>query len=102
MWKDYRGDLEQGLQEYGMHLLRIDLVFPVIYVLAAMSAIALLTRQAGTEASKWHLLLFTLPVLGGAFDWAENFMHISLLQRVGTLDEFSLQSVRLGSSVIRI
>jgi hypothetical protein len=71
-------------------------VFPVVYVLAVMSAVALLTRQTGEEPSRSHLLLFVLPILGGLFDWAENVKHINLLHEALKLGGFDNDTLRAG------
>lgn len=89
LWDNYSGSIESAVHEYRMHLLRLDFVFPVVYVIFLLSAIASLTNEPGKDPSKSVLILFQLPVLGGIFDWAENLMHITGLQGVKSIEDLN-------------
>ena len=95
-WTSPDLSMETVVQNYRRHLIQLDLVFPVAYVLFVMSAVALLTSRTGEEPGGWDLLLFVLPILGGLFDWAENLKHIQLLQEALTLGGFDNDTLRAG------
>lgn len=95
LWDNYSGSIESAVHEYRMHLLGLDVVFPVIYVVLLMSAIARLTKELDKRPSNWVLMLFLLPVVGGIFDLAENYMHISMLQGAKSVED--LYNIPAGS-----
>ncbi|MFQ5906655.1 MAG: hypothetical protein ACE5JA_08785, partial [bacterium] len=96
-WGEYTGSIESAVQNYRVHLLTLDTVFPVVYVILLLSAIAVLTKEPEKEPPDWVLILFLLPVLGGVFDLAENFMHIHiLLESVGDLGSMPGDLIRLS------
>jgi hypothetical protein len=75
------GGVENAIQKSFSCLTR-DMAFPFAYVVLCISSVALLTKDGDKQPSTWVLVLFLLPVLAGAFDWAENLMRMHLLRGV--------------------
>ncbi|UCG12915.1 MAG: hypothetical protein JSU72_21035, partial [Deltaproteobacteria bacterium] len=99
-WGKHTGSVQSAVQHYQAHLLKLDIAFPVVYVIFLLSAIACLTNAPQKGPSRWTLALFLLPVAGGIFDLAENYMHITMLQGARTAEDLhanvSADSVRLS------
>ena len=81
------------MQRYRAHLLKLDIIFPLICGTLVLSLIACVTR-GGSEPQRWVLILFSLPLAGVAFDLAENGLHIWILKDVVTLED--LNDISLG------
>ena len=88
-WGEHTGSIESAVQNYRTHLLKLHIVFPLLYVTLFVSAIAFLTNEPDKRPAKWALLLFLLPVVGGIFDLAESYIHFSTLQGVKSVEDLN-------------
>jgi penicillin amidase len=69
---------EAAMQNYvtGMWM---DYIYPVAYSLALAGFIAWLTVCPNQSPARWHLILFSLPLIAGLLDWVENSLHLLML-----------------------
>ncbi|MBM3180143.1 MAG: penicillin acylase family protein [Chloroflexi bacterium] len=69
---------EAAMQNYvtGMWM---DYIYPVAYSLALAGFIAWLTVRPNQPPARWHLTLFSLPLIAGLLDWVENTLHLVML-----------------------
>jgi hypothetical protein len=68
-----------GMLEVQRRNLWIDLLFPVAYSTLLFGLLAAVTTQAGTQPSRGHILLLSLPFAAGLLDWLENGLLLFLL-----------------------
>jgi hypothetical protein len=57
----------------------IDLLFPIAYAFCLSSMLAWSRLEPREKPAPTLKLLLTMPFVGGAFDWAENGLHLFLL-----------------------
>jgi hypothetical protein len=81
-WEEVDRSLETAVRNYRVHLLKLDIIFPILYVLSLMSAIAALTDVTRGKPKTWAIILFLLPIGAGLCDITENIIHINLLKDV--------------------
>lgn len=67
------------------NIVKLDIVFPLLYALALAFAYA---AARGNDRPRWFdLLLFIAPFVAGLFDLCENGLHLYLLRGVNTRAE---------------
>ena len=67
------------------NIIKLDLIFPIVYALAfALSYAALSGRRQPTALD---FVLFVTPFVAGLFDLIENSIHLCLLRGVNTADD---------------
>lgn len=58
----------------------IDLLFPVAYSTLLFGLLAAVSVPSGTQPSRGHILLLSLPFVAGLLDWLENGLLLFLLE----------------------
>jgi hypothetical protein len=76
------------------NIVKLDLIFPVLYALAfALSYAALSGRPQPTPLD---FVLFVAPLVAGLFDYIENGLHLYLLRGVDNAEQVE-QAARAGA-----
>lgn len=69
---------ETGRHYYLFCQLPVDLVYPFFFAISNCLIMSWFLKKPGKSDSSWFLVCY-LPLIAGFFDYAENFMVISIL-----------------------
>jgi len=75
---------EAGVRQY-VNSMWLDYLYPLAYSLALASLLAWETSPQNQAPRPWQLLLFSLPLLAGIFDYVENSLHLLMFAYLQTL-----------------
>jgi len=74
--------VEEAVRSYRAYLVKLDLLFPLIYGLLFAYIVIRLTGGKEQEPPDWAVALGALPLVAALVDYVENALHLALLRDV--------------------
>ncbi len=86
-WATEDRSVEEAVRSYRAYLVKLDLLFPLIYGLLFAYIVIRLTGGKEQEPPDWAVALGALPLVAALVDYVENALHLALLRDVRTIEQ---------------